>query len=67
MNKKLKIVIVLAASALLVYGLIQLRQDLASQNFIWTTESVLKYVLITILSVGLYSWTYERKKKKNKN
>ena len=67
MNKKLKIVIVLAASVISVYGLIQLRQDIASQNFNWTTESILRYVLITILSIGLYSWTYERKERKNKN
>jgi hypothetical protein len=64
MNRKLKIVIVLSASVILVYGLIQLGQDLANQNFNWTTENVLKYVLITIISIGLYSWTYERKKGK---
>lgn len=64
MNRKLKIVIVLSASVILVYGLIQLRQDLASQNFNWTTENVLKYILISVISVGLYSWTYEKKGKK---
>jgi hypothetical protein len=45
MNRKLKIVIVLSASVILVYGLIQLGQDLANQNFNWTTENVFKICL----------------------
>jgi hypothetical protein len=64
MNKHLKKVFVLVASVILIYGLITLRQDLAGQDFSWTVVHAIKYALITLTSVGLYAWSYGKKKNK---
>ncbi|RAI83873.1 hypothetical protein LV83_04187 [Algoriphagus yeomjeoni] len=59
-----KRLVLLIAVAIGIYGLIILRQDLANQSFNWTIENIFKYILITLASVGLYIWTYEKKENK---